>query len=223
MIKVAIRSRGLEKQPRVSCQELFLCTPFKNISGNSHTICDAQALAPRQVTMSKALCLCRDLLPVTTAWNMFCSICMTLGLRTQTGKKVRTWWKRMMALGSTTSSSGNEKLASSRFQTDEIFPHPWRCSRPGWMGPWAACAGGGQPCLRVGFGVSSNPNHSVILWFFTHFLATLDQHLGTVICHWSQVLVTLSQPFRVVPALRKAVSPRQWVMHPVLFSASLCQ
>ena len=24
-------------------------------------------------------------------------------------------------------------------------PHPWRCSRLGWMGPWAAWAGGGQP------------------------------------------------------------------------------
>lgn len=29
----------------ITCQELFLCTPFKNVSGNSHTICGARALA----------------------------------------------------------------------------------------------------------------------------------------------------------------------------------
>ena len=32
------------------------------------------------------------------------------------------------------------------------MPHPWRCSRPGWMGPWAAWYGighgGWQPCLQ---------------------------------------------------------------------------
>ena len=51
--------------------------------------------------------------------------------------------------------------------------HPWRCSRPGWMGPWAAWAGikhgGWWPCLwRGGWSftileVPSNPSHSVIL------------------------------------------------------------
>ena len=50
------------------------------------------------------------------------------------------------------------------------MPHPWRCSKPGWMGPWAAWSGirygGWQSCLQQG-GWScdgpSNPNHSVIL------------------------------------------------------------
>ena len=36
--------------------------------------------------------------------------------------------------------------------------HPWRCSRPGWMGPWAAWAGmkcgGWWPCLWWGVGAS---------------------------------------------------------------------
>ena len=36
--------------------------------------------------------------------------------------------------------------------------HPWRCSRPGWMGPWAAWAGitcaGWWPCLWWGVGDS---------------------------------------------------------------------
>ena len=34
--------------------------------------------------------------------------------------------------------------------------HPWRCSRPGWMGPWAAWAGikcgGWWPCMWEGVG-----------------------------------------------------------------------
>jgi len=24
---------------------------------------------------------------------------------------------------------------------EAVVPHPWRCSRPGWMGPWAAEVG----------------------------------------------------------------------------------
>ena len=51
--------------------------------------------------------------------------------------------------------------------------HPWRCSRPGWMGPWAAWSsikcGGWWPCLwQRGWSfmileVPSNPSHSMIL------------------------------------------------------------
>jgi len=29
-------------------------------------------------------------------------------------------------------------------------PHPWRHSRPAWMGPWAAGSGGWQPCTQQG-------------------------------------------------------------------------
>ena len=53
------------------------------------------------------------------------------------------------------------------------MPHPWRCSRPGWMGPWAAWSsikcGGWWPCLWQGgwsfmiLEVPSSPGHSVIL------------------------------------------------------------
>jgi len=36
--------------------------------------------------------------------------------------------------------------------------HPWRCSRPGWMGPWAAWSGikwgGWWPCMWRGVGAS---------------------------------------------------------------------
>ena len=52
------------------------------------------------------------------------------------------------------------------------LPHPWRCSRPGWMGPWAAWSSikqeGWWPCLWQGgwsfmiLEVPSNPGHSVI-------------------------------------------------------------
>ena len=53
------------------------------------------------------------------------------------------------------------------------MPHSWRCSRPGWMGPWAAWSsikcGGWRPCLWQGgwsfviLEVPSNLGHSVIL------------------------------------------------------------
>jgi len=32
----------------------------------------------------------------------------------------------------------------------EKMPHPWRCSRPVWLGPWAGSSGGWQ--LAVGEG-----------------------------------------------------------------------
>ena len=46
------------------------------------------------------------------------------------------------------------------------MPHPWKCSRPGWMRLWAARSGSWWPCLWQGgwnltiLGVSSNPSHS---------------------------------------------------------------
>ena len=53
------------------------------------------------------------------------------------------------------------------------MPRPWRCSRPDWMGPWAAWSGirsdGWWPCMWQGgwrfmiLEVPSNPGHSVIL------------------------------------------------------------
>ena len=53
------------------------------------------------------------------------------------------------------------------------MPHPWRCSRPGWMGSWAAWSSikhrGWWPCLWQGdwrfmiLEVPSNLGHSVIL------------------------------------------------------------
>ena len=54
---------------------------------------------------------------------------------------------------------------------------PWRYSRPGWMGPWAAWSsikhGGWWPCLWHGgwnlmiLEVPSNLSHSMILWIRT--------------------------------------------------------
>ena len=48
---------------------------------------------------------------------------------------------------------------------------PWQCSRPGWMGLWAAWSSRRCPCSLQGgwnemvYKVPSNPNHSIILWF----------------------------------------------------------
>ena len=33
-------------------------------------------------------------------------------------------------------SEGGEALA--QLPREAVVPHPWRHSRPGWMGPWAA-------------------------------------------------------------------------------------
>jgi len=44
-------------------------------------------------------------------------------------------------------------LLSKSFQgiVGLFMPHPWRHSRPGWVGPWAAWAGGGQPAHGRGW------------------------------------------------------------------------
>jgi len=50
------------------------------------------------------------------------------------------------------------------------MPPPWRPSRPGWMGLWAAWSRGRCPYLQQGGSnemiseVPSKPNHSVIIW-----------------------------------------------------------
>lgn len=51
------------------------------------------------------------------------------------------------------------------------IPHPWKCSRPNWVGPsWVTWSNGGCPCPRqrgwnsMIFKVASNTNHSVTLW-----------------------------------------------------------
>jgi len=49
-----------------------------------------------------------------------------------------------------------------------FMSHPWRCPRPGWMGPWAAWSGGWQPAHsrcwgRVVCKVPSNTNCSMTL------------------------------------------------------------
>ena len=51
--------------------------------------------------------------------------------------------------------------------------HPWRCSRPGWMGLWAAWSSiryrGWWPCLWQegwSFMILGDPSSQVILWFY---------------------------------------------------------
>ena len=48
------------------------------------------------------------------------------------------------------------------------MPHPWRCSRPGWMRPWATCSSGWCPRpwqgLGTGWSLRSLPTRP-ILWF----------------------------------------------------------
>ena len=57
----------------------------------------------------------------------------------------------------------------NRLLREAVVPDPWRCSRPGWMGPWAAELVGsssahGRGWGWVGFEVLYKPSFSVILW-----------------------------------------------------------
>ena len=56
----------------------------------------------------------------------------------------------------------------NRLPREVVDAHPWRCSRPGWMEPWATWSskwGGWWPCPAGGLEIHdpSNPGHSVIL------------------------------------------------------------
>ena len=69
--------------------------------------------------------------------------------------------------------------------------HPWRCSRPGWLGPWAAWAGitcgDWWPCLWWGgwsfviLEVPSNPGHSVVLWYCCIFVKTTSSQSSPLV------------------------------------------
>ena len=73
--------------------------------------------------------------------------------------------------------------------------HPWRCSRPGWMGPWAAWSGikwgGWQPCLQqrswslMPLEVPSIPSHSMILWLYDSTAAELHGDPVTCSSAWT--------------------------------------
>jgi len=64
-------------------------------------------------------------------------------------------------------SEGGEALA--RLLRELWVPHPWRLSRPGWMGPysnliwWGAALPIGEGWNWAAFKALSNANHSVIL------------------------------------------------------------
>ena len=58
-------------------------------------------------------------------------------------------------------------LQEADLPREAVVPHPWRRSRPGWMGPWAAklldgSSAHGTGWYWVGFKVPCSPNHSVI-------------------------------------------------------------
>ena len=77
------------------------------------------------------------------------------------------------------------------------MPLPWRCSRPGWMGPWAAWSsiryGAWRPCLQQGgrslviLEVPSNPDHSMkgeecvaVRWVCSKMLSCFRSHLMSI-------------------------------------------
>ena len=79
-------------------------------------------------------------------------------MRRREGFKLKEWKFRYQ--GEVFHSEVDEALA--QLPREAVVPHPWRRSRPGWMGPWAAELLGGSPAHgtgwgRVGFEVPSNP------------------------------------------------------------------
>ena len=83
---------------------------------------------------------------------------------------------------------------SSLVRDIRFLPCPWRCSRPGWMGPWAAWSsikcGGWWPCLWQGcwsfviLEVPSNPSRSVNLWFSFSLKQSFLQPLCFIVCSY---------------------------------------
>jgi len=127
----------------------------------------------------------------------FCSPCVFTsvrylslfwGLHRPTGQK--SWSIRVQGKGGVTSKHRKEKVPASCPEPTRAnhvvplffpsihmeqppeglwVPHPWKHSRPGWMGPWALWSGGFQSMARGwncrSFKVPFNPNYPMIPWF----------------------------------------------------------
>ena len=61
----------------------------------------------------------------------------------------RVTGKGGMALNEIFHSEGSKALA--HLPREAVVPHPWRRSRPGWMGPWAAELLGSSPAYSMGW------------------------------------------------------------------------
>jgi len=68
--------------------------------------------------------------------------------------------------------SGSTIPTSANMPEKRWMPHPWRCSRPGWMEPWAAWSitwlNSWQPCMRQRVGtrwsLKSLPTQPILLF-----------------------------------------------------------
>ena len=82
-------------------------------------------------------------------------------------------WGTLLVLGLRWHCCHGAELLQSNV-TATWLPHPWQCSRPGWMGLWATWSGGRCPCpgqrgwTTRSLNVTPYPNHSMILWFTCH-------------------------------------------------------
>jgi len=93
------------------------------------------------------------------------------------------------------------------------MPRPWRCSRPGWMGPWAAWSsitcGGWWPCLGwwgsslMILEIPSNLGHSVILLFFGFFQTCPS--FPCSICESGSL-----QPAQIIPVDLRQICGTSW-------------
>jgi len=104
------------------------------------------------------------------------------------------------------------------------MPHPWRCSRPGWMGPWTAWSsikcGGWWPCLWRGIGawwsLRSLPTQA-ILWFYCLWIFKFIPIFSVISLYHLQLnSVAINSPVHISCGKKTTACNSGWVSPPSL-------
>jgi len=104
-------------------------------------------------------------------------------------------------------------------------PHPWRCPRPGWMGPGQPELLGGSPAYSrgwdwVGFKVPSNLNQSRILWLQQkHYL---KDSLGNT-CHLGNMDQVTKRKFSWLFLKKYSMKEQDLIHTHILYSILMTQ
>jgi len=155
-------SHALYLAPQLLLWTVFLVFPQCVFVHNCGACCSQLLVRHRLSSMSRGNGLIVMLIQVWE-WNACglpkAELRFSLSIR---GKLPREWW-------------GAGTGCPERFW----MLHSWRCSMPGWMGPWAAWSSirfrCWWPCMLQGvwsvmiLKVPSNRSHSMILWFIDSF------------------------------------------------------
>ena len=78
-----------------------------------------------------------------------------------------------------------------RLLREAVMPHPWRCPKPNWMGPWAAWAGEGSPAHSNRLELYDFWGFlETIVWFYELYSTETGQDLKEIM-HLIQQRITL--------------------------------